>query len=73
MRNQMMKWSLAPWVRREGRASAYKPMGQKPEKPEERATKSRRQSLESFSEPKSLSTLSFHRWLAAVAWQEGSY
>ena len=41
-------------VGEEGGASDCEPMGQKPEKPEERATKSRRQILESFPEPKRL-------------------
>lgn len=43
-------------------------MGQKPEKPDERATKSGRQSLESSPEPKSLSTVNFHRVLADLEW-----
>lgn len=52
----------------EGGVCDYEPMGQKPEKPEERATKSRRQSLESSLKPKHLSTVTFHRGLAALAW-----
>lgn len=56
-------------VGEEGGVSDYEPMGQKPEKPKERATKSRRQSLESSPEPKTLSTVTFRRGLAASAWE----
>lgn len=65
-------WDVTWWngpgtTDKEGGASGYEPLGQKPEKPDGGATKSGWQSLESSPEPKNLSTVNFHGGLLAQA------